>query len=64
MEQFDPYRIWLGIPRDEQPADHYRLLGIGRFESDVTVISNAADRQMMHVRGFQSGEHEVVDFIA
>ncbi len=25
---FDPYYRWLSIPREEQPADHYRLLGI------------------------------------
>ena len=56
MEQsFDPYRKWLGIPPDEQPPDHYRLLGIARFEDDPDVISGAADRQMAHVRTFQTG---------
>jgi WD40 repeat protein len=55
MAAFDPYRKWLGIPLEEQPPDHYRLLGIARFESDPDVISNAADRQMVHVRSFQSG---------
>ncbi len=57
MESFDAYRKWLGIPREEQPPNHYRLLGIGLFESDVDVISNAADRQMAHVRSFQIGRH-------
>ncbi len=57
MESFDAYRKWLGIPREEQPPNHYRLLGIGLFESDVDVISNAADRQMAHVRSFQTGRH-------
>ncbi len=56
-QEFDPYRKWLGIPPDEQPANHYRLLGIGLFESDPDVVSNAADRQMTHVRTFQSGKH-------
>lgn len=56
-EAFDPYHIWLGIPPDEQPPHHYRLLGIGLFESDPDVISNAADRQMTHVRTFQTGPH-------
>jgi hypothetical protein len=32
-------------------------LGIGPFESDTDAISNAADRQMAHVRTFQSGEN-------
>jgi hypothetical protein len=59
-EAFDPYRKWLGIPPDEQPADHYRLLGVGRFEDDLDTISNAADRQMAHVRTFQAGPHSAV----
>lgn len=53
----DPYHIWLGIPPNEQPPDHYRLLGIQQFESDPNVISNAADRQMVFLRQFQSGEN-------
>jgi formylglycine-generating enzyme required for sulfatase activity len=53
---FDPYYKWLGIPPSEQPPNHYRLLGIALFESDPDVISNAADRQMIHVRTFQSGK--------
>ncbi|MDO4582634.1 MAG: hypothetical protein Q4D62_00890 [Planctomycetia bacterium] len=54
---FDPYRIWLGISPAEQPPNHYRLLGIPLFETDPQVISNAADRQMAHVRTFQSGQY-------
>ncbi len=57
MATFDPYRKWLGIPPKSQPPNHYRLLGIGLFESDPDVVSNAADRQMAHVRTFQSGKH-------
>jgi hypothetical protein len=56
-ETFDPYRKWLGILPAEQPPDHYRLLGIVRFEDDRDTISNAADRQMAHVRTFQTGPH-------
>ncbi len=55
--EFDPYRKWLGIPPSEQPANHYRILGIGLFESDKDVISNAADRQMAHVRTFQTSKY-------
>jgi biopolymer transport protein ExbD len=25
---FDPYEMWLGIPKGEQPANYYRLLGV------------------------------------
>jgi len=54
-EQFDPYRKWLGIPPEEQPPHHYRLLGIGLFESDPDTIDHASNRQMTHVRSFQGG---------
>lgn len=54
---FDPYHVWLGIPPQEQPPNHYRLLGITLFESQPDVIANAADRQMIHLRTFQSGKH-------
>ncbi|HVW38074.1 MAG TPA: hypothetical protein VHB99_12240, partial [Pirellulales bacterium] len=57
---FDAYRKWLGIPPEDQPPNHYRLLGLGLFESDVDAISNAADRQMSHVRTFQSGPHSAL----
>jgi hypothetical protein len=59
-EEFDPYRIWLGIPREEQPANYYRLLGIGLFEPDPDVIAHAADRQMAHVRTFQTGQYSAL----
>jgi len=52
---FDPYYEWLGIPPDEQPADHYRLLGIRRFERNPIVIDNAAERQMLLLKSLHSG---------
>lgn len=56
-DTFDPYYKWLGIPPREQPPNHYRLLGVAAFEDDGDVIQNAADRQMAHLRTFQSGVH-------
>jgi hypothetical protein len=56
-ESFDPYRKWLGIAPEDQPPNHYRLLGISLFESDPDVIDNAATRQMTHVRAFQASKH-------
>lgn len=56
-QDFDPYYKWLGIPPKDQPADHYRLLGLTHFESDPQVIEAAADRQMTFVRTFQNGPH-------
>src|ERR1700692_2590491 len=54
---FNGYHVWLGIPPNEPPPSHYRLLGIAAFETDLDVIEHAADRQMAHVRTFQSGRH-------
>ena len=59
-ESFDPYRKWLGIAPEDQPANHYRLLGISLFESDPDVIDNAATRQMTHVRSFQASKHAAI----
>jgi hypothetical protein len=55
MSNFDPYREWLEIDPVEQPADHYRLLGLARFENDRSRIERAADERMAHVRQFQTG---------
>jgi hypothetical protein len=45
-DSFDPYRKWLGIPPEEQPPHHYRLLGLELFEEDPDVIVNAADSRL------------------
>ena len=55
-KDFDPYHKWLGIPPRDQPADHYRLLGVERFEDDADVLSLAADQRMNFLRSFQNGE--------
>jgi hypothetical protein len=52
---FDPYYKWLGIPPNEQPPNHYRLLGITIFESDPDVIDRAADGRMALLRTTQTG---------
>lgn len=56
-QPFDPYLKWLGIAPKDQPPNHYRLLGINPFTDDPEVIENSADREMAHVRTFQSGRH-------
>src|SRR6185503_10977686 len=57
-DPFNPYHIWLGIPPAEQPADHYRLLGVSRFESNEEVIANAADQRVRHIRSMQTGSRQ------
>ena len=54
-EIFDPYREWLGIEPHEMPADHYRLLGLPRFEADAGKIVAAADGRMALIRSNQTG---------
>jgi hypothetical protein len=54
---FDPYYKWLGIPAEEQPPDHYRLLAIRRFEQDADVIDAAAEQRMTLLRSRQTGKH-------
>lgn len=56
---FDAYYKWFGIRPEEQPPDCYRLLGIRQFETDLDVISNAADQRMNHLRSLQTGPHAV-----
>ncbi len=53
---FDPYYTWLGIPPEDQPPNHYRLLGLRPFEQNPDVIENAADQRMAHLRTFQTGK--------
>ncbi len=52
---FDPYHKWLGIPPDEQPPNHYRLLGVTLYEADPDVIESAAEGRMALLRSRQSG---------
>jgi len=56
----DPYHSWLGIPPDEQPPNHYRLLGITPCEPEPEVIRNAADQRMTYLKTFAVGRHSEV----
>jgi hypothetical protein len=56
-DPFDPYYTWLGIRPEEQPPNHYRLLGLQLFEDHLEAIEHAADRQMAHLRTFQTGQY-------
>ena len=56
-EKFDPYHVWLGIPPEEQPPNHYRLLGLRSFEPNPDVIENLADQRMTHLRTFQTSKN-------
>ena len=54
--EFDPYHQWLAIaPEEPRPPNHYQLLGLREFETDMSVIANAANQRITYVRSFQSG---------
>jgi len=53
--KFDPYYKWLGIPAEEQPPNHYRLLGVRSYEPDAEVIDAAANRLMSYLQELATG---------
>jgi hypothetical protein len=55
-DEFDPYHVWLGIPPEEQPPNHYRLLGLRQFEPVGDVISHALDQRLAYLRSLQVGK--------
>lgn len=55
MSDFDPYRKWLGIKPEEQPPNHYRLLGISPFEDDPDVIDAAVEQRVTFLQTCASG---------
>jgi tetratricopeptide (TPR) repeat protein len=56
MASFDPYHIWLGIPAEDQPPNHYRLLAIPELEANPDVIDGAAEQRTIYLRTFQTGD--------
>lgn len=54
-KKFDPYDRWFNIPPGEQPPDHYRLLGIDRFESETAVINEAAEQRVAFLHDVATG---------
>ena len=59
MSDFDPYYKWLGIPPEEQPPTHYRLLGIQLLEQNAEVIEAAANRQMAYLQELSAGDDHI-----
>src|SRR5262245_61139954 len=57
MNSFDPYKAWLGIPMQERPLTHERLLGLSPQETDPAVIHAAAETLIRRVRGFIASVH-------
>ncbi len=47
MSDFNVYHQWLGISSEQQPPNHYQLLGIAAFEKDRRVIIAALDQRQL-----------------
>lgn len=56
----NPYQAWLDIPPTEQPPDHYRLLGVRRFETDPQIIKRAAEMRIAFVRQKAAGSNQEI----
>ena len=56
-DDFNPYHKWLGIPLHQQPANHYRLLGLEQGECDPDVIAHAAEQRVLYLKSVSGGEH-------
>lgn len=54
---FDPYLEWLQVPANRRPPNHYDLLGLPDFESDVVRIRAAGLTRTGQVRRYQLGRH-------
>lgn len=48
-DDFNPYRKWLGIPKNRTPANHYDILGVSLDEEDPEVIRGAAEQRRSYV---------------
>src|SRR6187200_1771583 len=55
MSDFNPYVEWLGLPADLVEPNHYQVMGLPDFETDVPRIAIAADKAMSRVRSFRPG---------
>jgi hypothetical protein len=57
MPDFNAYSEWLDIPADKPSPNHYELLGVMQFESDLATIGTAlADRQVI-LKSVADGSH-------
>ena len=52
---FDPYHLWLQVPKETRPPTHYQLLGLAVGEANPEVIRQATLMRSAYVRHFQTG---------
>lgn len=55
-QPFDPYTKWLGLSEQERPPNHYQLLGLNEFESNVEIIRSAGEKRTRFLQDVSTGE--------
>jgi len=55
MSDFNPYSAWFDIPTNQQPPDHYRLLGVEMLEPDLKVLTRAARKRLAILKTHADG---------
>jgi sulfatase modifying factor 1 len=58
MGGFDPYRVWLGIPKGIRKPNYYHVLGIAQGESSVQVIQSAIQQRRGYISSKRGDGHE------
>ena len=56
-QPFDPYEKWFEIPQEERPVNHFLLLGIKLYESNLKVIRAAGEKRVEFLQDVSSGRH-------
>jgi hypothetical protein len=57
---FNPYVEWLGIAGARKRPNHYALLGLRKFESDVATIKAAAKLRILSMQKTAAGDREAL----
>ena len=58
-DDFDPYKSWLSISPEQQPPDHYQLLGINRYEPSIKIIERAVNQRVELLQNLSNGPNVV-----
>ena len=56
-QPFDPYEKWFEIPQEERPVNHYLLLGLKPYESNLKVIRAAGEKRVEFLQDVSGGRH-------
>lgn len=59
-KEFDPYQKWLKIPAEELPPNHYALLGLPKFETELAKIDEASMRRSGYLHQMASGPNRPI----